>query len=87
MTTRDRGPGHRPAHRPARDERKKHAEHPEYPEHPETAAGEVLHAAEEAETAVVDDGERRGTDREAADALTPNEDAQDDVQRRDRRDS
>ncbi|MFJ2257278.1 hypothetical protein ACIOKD_02855 [Streptomyces sp. NPDC087844] len=76
MTTHDHE--HRHQHKSAHDEHGKH---------PRTAADEVLHAAEEAETTVVDGGERRGKDREAADALTPNEDAQDDVQRRDRRDS
>ncbi|MEU6990964.1 hypothetical protein ABZ953_09960 [Streptomyces sp. NPDC046465] len=63
---------HDPKHQPAQDE-----------EHPATAADEVLHEAEEAETSVVDDGERRGKDGEAADALTPNEDAQEDVHDRD----
>lgn len=58
-----------PKHRPSHDE-----------EHPETAADEVLHEAEEAETRI-GDNERRGQDREAADALTPNEDAQEDVQK------
>ncbi|MGW6271217.1 hypothetical protein [Streptomyces sp. NPDC055060] len=48
---------------------------------PDTAAEEVLHEAEDAETAVLDDGERRGKDGEAADALSPDEDAQEDVQR------
>lgn len=73
MTTHDHDAGHR--HQPAQDEHKKHHQ-------PRTAAGEVVHAVEEAETTTVDDGERRGKDREAADALTPNENAQDDVQRR-----
>ncbi|MCX4237009.1 hypothetical protein ACH4Y0_31815 [Streptomyces sp. NPDC020707] len=68
-------------------EHDKHHDHHEHGKHPDTAAGEVLHAAEEAETNVVDDGERRGKDREGADALSPNEGAQDDVQRRDRRDT
>ncbi|MGW7081312.1 hypothetical protein [Streptomyces sp. NPDC054866] len=60
-----------PKHQPSHDE-----------EHPETAAGEVLHEVEEAETHVGDDGDRRDQDGEAADALTPNEDAQEDVQQR-----
>ena len=60
--------------RPNRNPRPAHHE-----EHPATAADEVLHEAAEAETSVVDDGERRGKDREAADALTPNEDAQDHI--------
>ncbi|MGW3862223.1 hypothetical protein ACWEDZ_12100 [Streptomyces sp. NPDC005047] len=50
---------------------------------PTTAADEVLHEAEDAETSVLDDGERRGKDREAADALSPNEDAQEADRRRD----
>ncbi|MFC8124820.1 hypothetical protein [Streptomyces sp. NPDC057302] len=62
---------HHPKHQPAQAE-----------EHPATAADEVLHEAEDAETGVVDDGERRGKDGEAADALSPNEDAQEDVHRR-----
>ncbi|MEV7142817.1 hypothetical protein [Streptomyces tauricus] len=85
MTTHDHGPGHRP--QPAHDKHDGHDEHKKHADHPRTAAGEVLRAAEEAETNVVDDGERRGKDREAADALTPNDDAQNDVQRRDRRNS
>ncbi|MEW2570639.1 hypothetical protein [Streptomyces sp. NPDC047070] len=60
--------------------------HDEHKKHPETAAGEVLHALEETETTVLDDTEQRGKDREAADALPPNEDAQDDVRQRDRAD-
>ncbi|MFE6400997.1 hypothetical protein [Streptomyces alboflavus] len=63
---------HQPEHRPGQDEK-----------HPATAADEVLHEAEDAETSVVDNGERRGKDGEAADALSPNEDAQEDVHRRD----
>ena len=55
----------------------------QHDETPATAADEVMHEAEEAETSVVDDGERRGKDGEAADALTPNEDAQEDVHHRD----
>ncbi|MEU6459906.1 hypothetical protein [Streptomyces sp. NPDC047065] len=50
---------------------------------PATAADEVLHEAEDAETSVLDDGERPGKDREAADALSPNEDAQEADRRRD----
>lgn len=52
---------------------------------PRTAADEVLREAEEAETDVADvadHGERRGEkgkDGEAGDALTPNADAQEDV--------
>lgn len=63
---------HIPKHQPTQDE-----------ESPSTATDEVMHEAEEAETSVVDDGERRGKDGEAADALTPNEDAQEDVHHRD----
>ncbi|TXS38459.1 hypothetical protein [Streptomyces sp. OR43] len=63
---------HHPKHEPARDE-----------EHPATAAGEVLHEAEQTETNLVDDdGERGGQDGEASDALSPNEDAQEDVRQR-----
>jgi hypothetical protein len=43
---------------------------------PETAADEVLREVEDAETRVVDNGERRDRDGEAADALSPNQDAQ-----------
>jgi len=50
-------------------------------ERPATAAEEVLHEAREAETNVLDDGDRRAKDGEAADALTPDEDAQEDVQK------
>lgn len=50
-------------------------------ERPVTAGEELLHAVEKAETDVVDDGESEGEDREAADALTPSEDAQEDVSR------
>jgi hypothetical protein len=56
-------------------------QHQQDEEHPETAADEVLREVEDAETRVVDRGERRGKDSEAADALTPNEDAQQDVER------
>ncbi|MFJ8803439.1 hypothetical protein [Streptomyces sp. NPDC102487] len=49
-------------------------------EHPKTAGEEVLREIEEAETQDVDGHEQRGQDREASDALTPNEDAQDNVQ-------
>lgn len=54
---------------------------------PRTAAEEVLRDAEEAETDVADvadHGKRRGQegkDSEAGDALTPNEDAQEDADR------
>ncbi|WEH38340.1 hypothetical protein [Streptomyces sp. AM 2-1-1] len=50
-------------------------------EHPRTASGEILLEAEEAETRVTG-GERSGRDGEAADALTPNEDAQEDSEER-----
>ncbi|MFG2322772.1 hypothetical protein [Streptomyces sp. NPDC048568] len=63
---------HHPKHRPAQDQ-----------EHTVTAADEILHEVEEAETSVVDDGPRRGRDGEAADALSPNEDAQGDGRHRD----
>ncbi|MEH0424337.1 hypothetical protein [Streptomyces sp. B21-083] len=55
-------------HQPKPQPRSQHHE-----EHPETAAVEVLREVEDAGTRVVDRGERRGKDREAADALTPNE--------------
>ncbi|WP_405652240.1 hypothetical protein [Streptomyces sp. RK9] len=61
---------HQPRHQPAQDEK-----------HPATAADEILREAEEAETSVVDDGERRGKDSEAADALSPNKEAQEDARR------
>ncbi|MFE9138872.1 hypothetical protein [Streptomyces sp. NPDC007355] len=51
-------------------------------QHPRTAADEVLHEVEEAETRVLDNGEERGRDGEAADALSPSEDAQADAARR-----
>ncbi|MEU9141296.1 hypothetical protein AB0D33_36040 [Streptomyces sp. NPDC048404] len=51
-------------------------------EHPKTASEELLREVEEAETRDVDGHERRGQDREAADVLTPNTEAQDDVQQR-----
>ena len=50
-------------------------------EHPGTAVGEILREVKDAETRVVDREERRGKDGEAADALTPNEGAQKDVER------
>lgn len=65
---------HHPKHQAAQDE--------ESPESPATAADELVHEAEDAETSVLDDGERRGKDGEAADALSPNEDAQEDVHHR-----
>ncbi|MEW1892748.1 MULTISPECIES: hypothetical protein [unclassified Streptomyces] len=46
---------------------------------PRTAAEEVVREAEEAETDVADTRERRGGDSEAGDALTPNEEAQEDA--------
>ncbi|GAA3113881.1 hypothetical protein ACFQ0X_42430 [Streptomyces rectiviolaceus] len=52
-------------------------------EHAETAADEVFHEVEDAEIRLVDGGERPRKDGEAADALTPNEDAQEDVHERD----
>ncbi|MFI5856214.1 hypothetical protein [Streptomyces parvulus] len=61
-----------PEHRPAQDRRR-----------PATAADELLHEAEDAETSVVDDGELRGKDSEPADALSPNRNAQEDRGRRD----
>ncbi|MEU0784626.1 hypothetical protein ABZ341_23990 [Streptomyces sp. NPDC006173] len=48
--------------------------------HPKTAGEEVLREVEKAETQDVDGHEQRGQDREASDALTPNQDAQNDVQ-------
>ncbi|MGW8990977.1 hypothetical protein ACWGRF_13770 [Streptomyces zhihengii] len=51
-------------------------------ERPSTAGGEILHEAEEAETSVTSDGERSSDDGEASDALSPNEDAQEDVHHR-----
>ncbi|MFF7604250.1 hypothetical protein [Streptomyces parvulus] len=61
-----------PEHRPAQGRRR-----------PATAADELLHEAEDAETSVVDDGEQRGKDSESADALSPNRNAQEDRGRRD----
>ncbi|MFE8009461.1 hypothetical protein [Streptomyces sp. NPDC057418] len=62
---------HRPKHEPAEGEK-----------HPVTAGEEVLHEAEEAETSVADDGEQDSKDGEASDALSPNEDAQEDIHHR-----
>ncbi|MFD4030056.1 hypothetical protein ACFWVP_05860 [Streptomyces sp. NPDC058637] len=62
---------HHPKHEPAQDE-----------DRPATAGDELLHEAEEAETSVADDGERGSNDGEASDALSPNEDAQEDVHHR-----
>ncbi|WP_405812219.1 hypothetical protein OG524_32905 [Streptomyces sp. NBC_01520] len=62
---------HNPKHEPSQDE-----------EHPATAGEEVLHEAEEAETCVADDGEPGSKDGEGSDALSPNEDAQEDVHHR-----
>ncbi|MFD5805765.1 hypothetical protein [Streptomyces sp. NPDC127020] len=62
---------HQPKHRPAQDEQP-----------PATAADEILREAEDAETAVVDDAQRREKDGEAADALSPNEEAQEDGRHR-----
>ncbi|MFD7436000.1 hypothetical protein [Streptomyces sp. NPDC059861] len=73
-------------HRSAHDKERHDKERPETAadeERPGTALGEVLHEAEEAETRVVDDGERRGSDGEAADALTPNANSQEDTQQHD----
>ena len=58
---------HLPEHEPAQDE-----------EHPATVGEEVLHEAEEAEGG----GERGSKDGEASDALSSNEDAQEDVHHR-----
>jgi hypothetical protein len=58
-------------------------QHRQAPEHPRTAAEEVLREVEDAETHVVDRGERSDKDGEAADALSPNEAAQEDVQQHD----
>ncbi|MEV0522202.1 hypothetical protein AB0I66_02160 [Streptomyces sp. NPDC050439] len=55
------------------------------PQHAETAAEEVLDEAEDAETRVPGGKRDREKDGEAADALTPNPSAQDDVQREDGR--
>ncbi|MGW7067010.1 hypothetical protein ACWGII_07945 [Streptomyces sp. NPDC054855] len=51
------------------------------PKHAETAAEEVFDEAEDAETRVPGGERDRKKDGEAADALTPNPSAQDDVQR------
>jgi hypothetical protein len=51
-------------------------------ERPMSAIDELLHTVEDAETDVVDDGQRGGKDRVAADALSPSEDAQEDSSRR-----
>lgn len=53
------------------------------PKHAETAAEEVFDEAEDAETRVPGQERDSKKDREAADALTPNPSAQDDVQRGD----
>ncbi|MFJ2899041.1 hypothetical protein ACIO87_29665 [Streptomyces sp. NPDC087218] len=49
----------------------------EHEQPPRTAADEVIQEAEEAETDVADTRERR--DSEAGDALTPNQEAQEDA--------
>lgn len=51
------------------------------PKHAETAAEEVFDEAEDAETRVPGEERDSKKDGEAADALTPNPSAQDDVQR------
>ncbi|MEW1687369.1 hypothetical protein ACIQOF_27590 [Streptomyces sp. NPDC091265] len=61
---------HQPKNEPTEDE-----------EHPATAGKEVLREVEEAETRVADDG-RGAKDGEGSDALSPNEDAQEDVHHR-----
>ncbi|MFJ2399297.1 hypothetical protein ACIOTI_42115 [Streptomyces sp. NPDC087843] len=48
---------------------------------PATAAGEAFHEVEDAETHLLNRRERRRKDGEAADALTPNEGAQEDADR------
>ncbi|WEH38305.1 hypothetical protein [Streptomyces sp. AM 2-1-1] len=47
----------------------------------DSAADEVLHEIEDTETDDVTGGERSREDGEAADALTPNEEAQEDVRK------
>lgn len=69
----------------ARPERQDHGQHPDEPHpDPETALGEVLKEFEEAETQHVGE-ENPATDDhhdgEAGDALTPNEEAQEDADR------
>ncbi|MEU2250550.1 hypothetical protein [Streptomyces sp. NPDC019224] len=57
---------------------------PEPEKPPRTAADEVVQEAEEAATDVADTADparRRGRDSEAGDALTPNEEAQEDADR------
>ncbi|MCX0247586.1 MULTISPECIES: hypothetical protein [Streptomyces] len=51
----------------------------EHEKPPRTAAEEVVREAEEAEADVADTRERHGGDSEAGDALTPNEEAQEDA--------
>ncbi|MEV5602736.1 hypothetical protein AB0L33_14955 [Streptomyces sp. NPDC052299] len=53
----------------------------EHEQPPRTAADEVVREAEEAGTDVADTRERHGGDSEAGDALTPNEEAQEDADR------
>ncbi|MFE7843344.1 hypothetical protein ACFU53_47035 [Streptomyces sp. NPDC057474] len=48
---------------------------------PDTALDEVLHEAEEAETRVTDSEKRRRRRGEAGDAITPNEQAQEESHR------
>ncbi|MFF3390069.1 hypothetical protein ACFYW1_03855 [Streptomyces sp. NPDC002669] len=51
----------------------------EHEQPPRTAADEVIQEAEEAESDVTDTRERHGRDSEAGDALTPNQEAQEDA--------
>lgn len=51
----------------------------EHEQPPWTAADEVVREAKEAGTDVADTHERHGGDSEAGDALTPNEEAQEDA--------
>jgi hypothetical protein len=59
----------------------RHRKHQRDEEHPETAADQVLREVEDAETRVVDRGEQRGRDDEAAYAPVPSEGAQKDAER------
>ncbi|MFE6401023.1 hypothetical protein [Streptomyces alboflavus] len=54
---------------------------PDAQEPPRTAADEVLHEVEDAETRVTRRDRERDQDSEAGDALTPNEEAQEEAHR------
>lgn len=59
------------------------AHHSSYDDEPPLSGlDQLLHAVEEAETDVTKDEDRRSNDGEAGDALTPNEQAQEDIPKR-----